>query len=132
MSYAFSKHAESLLKNYYMDPEEKNPQEAFRRAAYSYTKNSDLAARIYEYACKGWFMFSSPILSNANRSGLPISCFLTYVDDSLEIFIDLDDIRDEKQKLDKNVSWFGLGTQFFLIASERLPELSLEKYPSRV
>ena len=41
-----------------------------------------------------------------------------YVDDSLEIFIDLDDIRDEKQKLDKNVSWFGLGTQFFLIASE--------------
>ena len=26
-----------------------------------------------------------------------------YVDDSLEIFVDLDDIRDEKQKLDKNV-----------------------------
>ena len=41
-----------------------------------------------------------------------------YVDDSLEVFVDLDDIRDEKQKLEKTVSWFGLGTQFFLIASE--------------
>ena len=84
MSFAFSQHAKSLLKNYYMDASETNPEEAFNRAAYAYANNSDLAKRIYDYACKGWFMFSSPILSNANRSGLPISCFLTYVPDTID------------------------------------------------
>jgi ribonucleoside-diphosphate reductase alpha chain len=88
MSFVFSKHAKSLLKNYYMDSSESSPQEAFRRAAYAYTDNLDLAARIYEYACKGWFMFSSPILSNADRSGLPISCFLTYVPDTIQGLIE--------------------------------------------
>ena len=35
-----------------------------------------------------WFMYASPVLSNANREDakvrLPISCFLTYVPDTLE------------------------------------------------
>ena len=31
---------------------------------------------------------------------------------------DLDEIREENPKLDDKVSWFGLGTQFFLIASD--------------
>jgi ribonucleoside-diphosphate reductase alpha chain len=85
MDYNFTKHAESLLKNYYMDKNETNPKESFYRAAHAYTKsNTALGDRIYEYACKGWFMFSSPILSNANRTGLPISCFLTYVPDTIE------------------------------------------------
>lgn len=84
MSFVFSEHAKSLLKNYYMDSAEHNPEQAFFRAAHAYTNNKELANRIYDYACKGWFMFSSPILSNANRSGLPISCFLTYVPDTIE------------------------------------------------
>lgn len=84
MSFVFSEHAKSLLKNYYMDSAEHDPKQAFFRAAHAYTNNEELANRIYEYACKGWFMFSSPILSNANRSGLPISCFLTYVPDTVE------------------------------------------------
>jgi len=84
MSFVFSKHAESLLKNYYMDASESDPKEAFLRAANAYSNNPGLAERIYDYACKGWFMFSSPILSNANRLGLPISCFLTYVPDTVE------------------------------------------------
>ena len=84
MSFVFSEHAKSLLKNYYMDSKESKPEQAFFRAAHAYTNNQQLANRIYEYACKGWFMFSSPILSNANRSGLPISCFLTYVPDTVE------------------------------------------------
>ena len=79
-----------LLKNYYMQDEEASPQEAFARAALAFSANdSELAQRIYDYASKQWFMFSSPILSNApaqgtDSRGLPISCFLTYVDDSLE------------------------------------------------
>ena len=48
-----------------------------------------LAARLYEYVSKKWFMFASPVLSNAPNGtkkdkGLPISCFLTYVPDTLE------------------------------------------------
>ena len=77
-------HGESLLKTYYMMEGDTSPLDAFRRSAYTYTPNKDLAERIYNYASKGWFMFSSPILSNAGRGGLPISCYLTYVEDSVE------------------------------------------------
>lgn len=83
-NFTFTDHATSLLKNYYMKPNEKNPKEAFYRAAFAYTKNKELAQRIYQYACNGWFMFSSPILSNAESNGMPISCFLTYVPDTIE------------------------------------------------
>ena len=41
-----------------------------------------------------------------------------YVDDSLELFADLREIREEKQLFSEQVSWFGLGTQFFLIGSD--------------
>ena len=75
MSFEFTKHAKILLKNYYMQAQEKAPQEAFRRAAYAYTQNKELAERIYEYACQGWFMFSSPILSNADSSGCRLAVF---------------------------------------------------------
>jgi ribonucleoside-diphosphate reductase alpha subunit len=89
-----------LLKDYYMLPDEASPQEAFARAAVAYCPNDlELAQRIYDYASKGWFMFASPVLSNAPRPGqpwkaLPISCFLTYVPDSLEGLIEhTDELR---------------------------------------
>ena len=83
MNFIFSNHAQKLLKTYYLNENETKPEEAFLRAASHYTNNKDLASRIYEYACKGWFMFSSPILSNANNLGMPISCFLSYVPDTI-------------------------------------------------
>jgi ribonucleoside-diphosphate reductase alpha chain len=79
-----------LLRAYYMQPEEKSPQEAFARASVAYCEGDlDFAQRIYDYASKGWFMFASPVLSNAPVPGekwksLPISCFLQYVPDTLE------------------------------------------------
>jgi len=82
-----------LLEDYYMLPDEKDPSESFKRAADAFSGgNPELANMIYYYVEKGWFMFSSPILSNAPSSnpniksnkGMPISCFLGYVDDSLE------------------------------------------------
>jgi ribonucleoside-diphosphate reductase alpha chain len=88
MDFLFSNHAKKLLKDYYMKPEEEHPHEAFRRAAYAYTNNKALSERVLDYAKKGWFMFSSPILSNAGTSGMPISCFLSYVDDSVEGLIE--------------------------------------------
>ena len=83
-----------LLKDYYCRPDEKSPQLAFARAAVAFSAgNLGLAQRIYDYVSKGWFMYSSPVLSNAPLKGepikaLPISCFLTYVPDTLDGLID--------------------------------------------
>ena len=77
--------ATQLLRDYYMLSSEVSPQESFARASLAYCDGDyDFAQRIYEYASKQWFMFSSPVLSNAPMPGepfkaLPISCFLTYV-----------------------------------------------------
>jgi ribonucleoside-diphosphate reductase alpha chain len=78
-----------LLEDYYMIEGDKTPLDAFRRASNAFSGgDKTLADRIYQYVTDGWFMFSSPILSNApleggKTRGLPISCFLGYVDDSL-------------------------------------------------
>jgi len=83
-----------LLKDYYCRDEEKSPQMAFARAAVAFCGgNMKLAQRIYDYVSQGWFMYSSPVLSNAVLKGekvkaLPISCFLTYVPDTLDGLID--------------------------------------------
>ena len=88
-----SEQAIKLMEDYYMYDHETSPQEAFARASVAYCCNDlSFAQRIYDYASKGWFMFSSPVLSNApddkrNNRGLPISCFLTYVDDNLDSLI---------------------------------------------
>jgi len=86
--------AYKLLKDYYCSENETSPQQAFARAAVAYCYGDmELAQRIYDAVSKGWFMYASPVLSNAPMPGeavkaLPISCFLTYVPDSLEGLID--------------------------------------------
>ena len=76
------------LKDRYLWQDETHAQEAFARASvygatYQEYTDYDLAQRLYEYSSKGWFGFSTPILSNGGTSrGLPISCFLNYVPDS--------------------------------------------------
>jgi ribonucleoside-diphosphate reductase alpha chain len=83
-----------LLKDYYCREDERSPQQAFARAAVAFCGgNLKLAQRIYEYVSQGWFMYSSPVLSNAPLKGekakaLPISCFLAYVPDTLDGLID--------------------------------------------
>ena len=85
-----SEQSYKLLKDYYCIEGENSPQDSFARAAISYSYgDKKLAQRIYEGASRGWFMFSSPVLSNAPKQGkqpksLPISCFLSYVPDTLE------------------------------------------------
>ncbi len=82
----------SLIKKYYMLASEDDPQEALARPAIAFCAgDKELAQRIYDYASKRWFMYASPVLSNApsgdkknDTKGLPISCFLTYVPDTLE------------------------------------------------
>ena len=71
------------LEDRYLVGGETSPQEAFARAAKAFADDDDHAQRLYDYASKLWFMFSTPILSNGGTSrGMPISCFLNYVEDS--------------------------------------------------
>ena len=68
-----------------MVPGEESPQEAFARAAMAFADDEAHAQRLYDYVSKLWFMFSTPVLSNGGTTrGLPISCFLNYVEDSRE------------------------------------------------
>lgn len=60
-------------------------QDLFARVADAYADDQDHAQRIYDYISKLWFMPATPVLSNGGTGrGLPISCYLNSVDDSLE------------------------------------------------
>mgnify|MGYP003324994665 FL=1 len=71
------------LEDRYLVEGETSPQDAFARAAKAFADDEEHAQRLYDYASKLWFMFSTPILSNGGtKRGMPISCFLNYVEDS--------------------------------------------------
>ena len=73
------------LQDRYLVGDEQSPQEAFARAAEAFADDEAHAQRIYDYASKLWFMFATPVLSNGGtKRGLPISCFLNYIEDSRE------------------------------------------------
>ncbi len=75
----------ATLRDRYMVAGENSPQEAFARAAEAFADDDAHAQRLYDYVSNLWFMFATPILSNGGTTrGLPISCFLNYVDDSRE------------------------------------------------
>ena len=75
----------ATLRDRYMIPGEQSPQEAFVRAAEAFADDEAHAQRLYDYVSQMWFMFATPVLSNGGTTrGLPISCFLNYVDDSRE------------------------------------------------
>jgi ribonucleoside-diphosphate reductase alpha chain len=60
-------------------------QDMFARVATAFADDADHAQRIYDYISNLWFMPATPVLSNGGAGrGLPISCFLNAVPDSLE------------------------------------------------
>ena len=78
-----SEFSHKTLQDRYLIAGETSPQDAFARAARAFSDNDAHAQRLYDYASKLWFMFSTPILSNGGTArGLPISCFLNYIEDS--------------------------------------------------
>lgn len=80
-----SEFSKKTLQDRYLIDGEISPQDAFARAAKAFANNEEHAQRLYDYASKLWFMFSTPVLSNGGTTrGLPISCFLNFVDDSRE------------------------------------------------
>ncbi|KAF0187094.1 MAG: ribonucleoside-diphosphate reductase alpha chain [Hyphomonadaceae bacterium] len=74
----------TTLEDRYLLPGE-SFQDMFARVASTYADDLNHAQRLYDYISKLWFMPSTPVLSNGGATrGLPISCFLNAVDDSLD------------------------------------------------
>ncbi len=74
---------ETLIDRYLLPGE--SFQDLFARVADCYADDADHAQRLYDYISKLWFMPATPVLSNGGTNrGLPISCYLNSVDDSLE------------------------------------------------
>lgn len=77
------------LKESYMTSEEKSPQERFAYVSKTFGSNPEHAQRLYDYASKHWLSYSTPILSfNDNKRGLPVSCYLNYIEDTAEGLVD--------------------------------------------
>jgi ribonucleoside-diphosphate reductase alpha chain len=73
------------LQESYMKEDEKSPQERFAYVSKAFGSNDEHAQRLYEYSSRHWLSYSTPILSfGRSKRGLPISCFLPYLDDSAE------------------------------------------------
>ncbi len=77
------------LVDRYLLPEEVF-QDMFARVSETYADDQAHAQRLYDYMSKLWFMPATPVLSNGGAErGLPISCFLNAVDDSLDSIVDV-------------------------------------------
>jgi len=75
------------LVDRYLLPEE-TYQDMFVRVSRAYADDTAHAQRLYDYMSKLWFMPATPVLSNGGAArGLPISCFLNAVDDSLDSIV---------------------------------------------
>jgi ribonucleoside-diphosphate reductase alpha chain len=73
------------LKESYMREDEESPQDRFAFVSQSFATDEAHAQRLYDYASKHWLSYSTPILSfGRNKRGLPISCYLNFLDDTSE------------------------------------------------
>ncbi|KKI20837.1 ribonucleoside-diphosphate reductase subunit alpha [Sphingomonas sp. ABOLG] len=76
------------LQDRYLLPGE-SYQDLFVRVASAYADDAAHAQRIYDYISRLWFMPATPVLSNGGTGrGLPISCYLNSVPDSLNGIVD--------------------------------------------
>jgi ribonucleoside-diphosphate reductase alpha chain len=76
------------LRDRYLLPGE-SYQDLFARVASAYADDAEHAQRVYDYISRLWFMPATPVLSNGGTGrGLPISCYLNSVSDSLNGIVD--------------------------------------------
>ena len=73
------------LKDSYMKDTETSPQERFAFVSKTFSSDPEHAQRLYDYSSKHWLSYSTPILAyGKTERGLPISCYLNYIEDSAE------------------------------------------------
>lgn len=81
----FDKLGYNRLKESYMREEEESPQERFAYVSSVFASDPEHAQRLYDYSSKHWLSYSTPILSyGRSKKGMPISCFLNYINDTAE------------------------------------------------
>ncbi|MCA1956859.1 ribonucleoside-diphosphate reductase subunit alpha [Zymomonas sp.] len=79
----------ATLDDRYLLPGE-SYQNLFARVADAYADDEAHAQRLYDYISRLWFMPATPVLSNGGtKRGLPISCYLNAVPDSLQGIVDI-------------------------------------------
>jgi ribonucleoside-diphosphate reductase alpha chain len=77
------------LQESYMREDESSPQQRFAYVSKTFGSNQQHAQRLYEYSSKHWLSYSTPILSfGRSKRGMPISCFLNYIEDTAEGLVD--------------------------------------------
>ena len=77
------------LQESYMKEDETSPQHRFAFVSKAFGTNDEHAQRLYEYSSKHWLSYSTPILSfGRSKRGMPISCFLNYIEDTAEGLVD--------------------------------------------
>jgi len=77
------------LKESYMRENEASPQNRFAYVSKAFGSNQEHAQRLYDYSSKHWLSYSTPILSfGRSKRGLPISCFLNFIEDTAEGLVD--------------------------------------------
>jgi ribonucleoside-diphosphate reductase alpha chain len=77
------------LQESYMRDDETSPQQRFAYVSSTFGSNTEHAQRLYDYASNHWLSFSTPILSyGRSKRGMPISCFLNYIEDTAEGLVD--------------------------------------------
>lgn len=73
------------LKDSYFQEGETSPQSRLAFVSAQFASNQEHAQRLYDYASQHWLSYSTPILAfGRNKRGLPISCFLNYLEDTSE------------------------------------------------
>jgi ribonucleoside-diphosphate reductase alpha chain len=77
------------LKESYMRDDEESPQHRFAFVSKTFSTDEQHAQRLYEYSSNHWLSYSTPILSfGRSKRGMPISCFLNYIEDTAEGLVD--------------------------------------------
>jgi ribonucleoside-diphosphate reductase alpha chain len=85
----FDKLGIQRLKESYMREDETSPQHRFAYVSRMFASNAEHAQRLYDYSSKHWLSYSTPILSfGRSKRGMPISCFLNFIDDTAEGLVD--------------------------------------------
>ena len=81
----FDKLGLQRLKESYMREDEDTPQKRFAFVSSTFGSDPEHAQRLYDYSSKHWLSYSTPILSfGRSKKGMPISCFLNYINDTAE------------------------------------------------
>jgi len=77
------------LQESYMREDETSPQHRFAFVSKTFGTNQEHSQRLYDYASNHWLSYSTPILSfGRSKRGMPISCFLNFIEDTAEGLVD--------------------------------------------